>query len=292
MSYGTPRAKDEIETYYTDIRRGRAPSAEQLADLVRRYDAIGGLSPLNERSAEQLEALQRALEALAPHQFLVEYGTKHASPSIEDAIDRLASAGVQAIAGVVLAPHYSALSVGDYIARATEVATAHRLEARFVSSWATEPALIDALARRIERASSEFAGDHVEVIVSAHSLPERVVSMKDPYPGELASTARALGVALSRDDLRIAYQSAGRTPEPWLGPDVNEVIEEIAQNGARALVVCPAGFTADHLEVLYDLDIEARAHAARLGLGFARTESINAEPAVFDALARRVLELY
>jgi ferrochelatase len=315
MSYGTPAKRDEVEAYYTDVRRGRPPSPEQLADLQRRYDAIGGLSPLAERTAEQVAAIGAALDALAPGRYSVWSGTKHGHPRIEEAVDSIAASGAGRLVGLVLAPHYSAMSVGEYVERARRRAEERGLESAFVLDWHDDPALVELLSRRLGhalrglgvaagrpdplgpagaagRGSSATPGRTV-VLFTAHSLPRRVLESGDPYPDQLAATAALVATACGLDGAgiawRVGWQSAGRTPEPWIGPDILELLRALRAEGAETVVVCPAGFTADHLEVLYDLDVEAATLAAELGLRFARTASLNDDPGMAELLARRVL---
>jgi ferrochelatase len=287
MAYGTPRAPEEIEAYYTDIRRGRPPTPEQLADLVRRYDAIGGISPLAEITARQRAGLQAALDARAPGRFVVELGFKHAAPNIEDGVAALCARGVHRVVGLVLAPHYSALSIGEYVERAHAASKDAGLPFAAVESWATEPAYVDFLARAV-RVGLDALPAGSPVVFTAHSLPERILAAGDPYPEELQATARAVAHRLGLHEWSIGWQSAGRTREPWLGPDVLTIVDELAGE-APGLLVCPCGFVADHLEVLYDLDIEARARADAAGMAFARTTSMNADPTVLGALAGRVV---
>ena len=295
MAYGTPRGPEEIEPYYTDIRRGRPPSAEQLADLVRRYQAIGGLSPLAERTEAQRAGIQSALDARQPGRFTVVLGLKHARPTIEDGVAALADQGLTEAVGLVLAPHYSALSVGQYLGRAEEAAAGRGMRVLGVRSWHLEPAYLDFLAAAVRTELDALPTD-TTVLFSAHSLPERILASGDPYPDELLATAEALAerVGLCPDRWRVAWQSAGRTPEPWLGPDVLQAIDELAAAGtgdgtAAGVLVCACGFVADHLEVRYDLDIEARARAEGHGLVFARTTCINDDPGVLGALADLVV---
>ena len=293
MAYGTPRAPDEVERYYTDIRRGRPPTPEQLADLVRRYDAIGGISPLAERTEAQRVALQDALERSDPGRFVVVLGLKHAEPKIEEAVTGLLDAGIDQIVGLVLAPHYSAFSIGQYLDRARETAESRGVTVAGVESWHLEPAYLDFLAAGVRARLAELP-ERTRVLFTAHSLPERIVALGDPYPEQLAATASAVAAAvgLADDDWGCAWQSAGRTPEPWLGPDILGVIDSLADEpgGPDGVLVCACGFVADHLEVLYDLDLEASARAATRGLAFARTPCVNDDPAVMAALAVLVVE--
>ncbi|HET6810822.1 MAG TPA: ferrochelatase [Acidimicrobiales bacterium] len=291
MSYGSPDSPADVERYYTDVRRGRPPSPEQLADLRRRYDAIGGLSPLARRTRDQAAGVQRALDEAAPGAFRVFCGTKHSRPSIEEAVEAVAGAGVRDLVALVLAPHYSPLSVGEYLDRAGAAAGKAGIHVRTVESWHLEPGLVSALAGRLRAALDEVdtPPDRTEVLVTAHSLPARILEAGDTYPDQLRQTAEAVAAAAGVERWRVAWQSAGRTPEPWLGPDVLEAIADAASAGAAGIVVCPAGFTSDHLEVLYDLDVEGRAAAERHGVRFARTASLNNDPELCRTLAAVVL---
>jgi ferrochelatase len=283
MAYGTPERAEDLEAYYTDIRRGRPPTPEQLADLRRRYDAIGGLSPLAQRTRAQAAGLQRTLDSRAgAGAWKVELGLKHASPSIEAGVEALATDGVESFTSLVLAPHFSALSVGQYLERAADAAG--HLKVRDITSWWDRPALVELLAARVKAAMPE--GKRTELLVTAHSLPVRALAIDHPtYEEQLRATGELIAAAAGVDSWRIAWQSAGRTPEPWIGPDILEVIRSLPSEGIEAVVVCPAGFTSDHLEVLYDVDIEARAVAEEVGLTLSRTASLNDDPAFLDLLA-------
>lgn len=287
MAYGSPSNQDDIARYYTDIRRGRPPTPELLAELTGRYDAIGGLSPLAERTEAQRSAIAEALDQIAPGRYRVEIGLKHAEPTIETAVAALTES--ESIVGLVLAPHDSAYSVGQYLDRLTAAAGARGLPSSGVRSWATEPAFIDFVAADLERRLA-VAPPRRKVYFTAHSLPERILVTGDGYPNELRATASAIADRLGLTegiDWDIAWQSAGRTPEPWLGPDILGVLDEQADQ-VDHVIVAAVGFVSDHLEVLYDLDIEAAARARTAGLGFDRTACVNADPAVMDALARRI----
>ena len=292
MAYGTPRSTQEILPYYTDIRRGRAPTEEQLSDLVARYDAIGGISPLAARTEAQRDALQHALDALQPGQFHVQLGLKHAAPMIETAVDDLAQQGFTKIIALVLAPHFSSYSIGQYVGRATEAAKPHGVEVIGINSWAIEPAFVDFIAADMKQKLAAMP-TRTRVLFTAHSLPQRIIDGGDPYPTELHATATAVAKQLGlveHSDWDIAWQSAGRTPEPWIGPDILLAIDDIAaQQSADGVLVSAVGFVADHLEVLYDLDIEAARHADKLGLSFTRTACVNDDSTVMSALAQRVL---
>ena len=292
MAYGTPRSREEILPYYTDIRRGRPPTEEQLNDLTARYEAIGGLSPLAALTEAQRDALQTALNNIAPNTYHVALGLKHAAPMIEDAVQQLATEGFTKIVALVLAPHFSSFSIGQYIDRATTAAAPHGISVVGITSWATEEAFIEFLAADM---SAKLAGmpSTTHVLFTAHSLPQRIIDAGDPYPAELRSTAVAVAAKVGLTEntqWSIAWQSAGRTPEPWIGPDILDVIDQLATQPtpAAGVLVSACGFVADHLEVLFDLDIEASHRAEQHGLAFARTECVNDNGAIMNALAHRV----
>jgi protoporphyrin/coproporphyrin ferrochelatase len=295
MAYGTPRHPDEIEAYYTDIRRGRPPTPEALADLTARYAAIGGVSPLAELTEAQRDALQSALDASAPGRFHVALGLKHADPKVEVAAAELGDH--ETIVGLVLAPHYSSYSIGQYLDRARQGVEDRDTRVVGIESWAVEPAFVEFLSADLRRrldAMREGTDGTIRVLFTAHSLPQRIIDSGDPYPDELRSTAEAVAAELGLtegSDWQIAWQSAGRTPEPWIGPDILDVIDELGApgTGVGGVIVSACGFVADHLEVLYDLDIEAAERARAHGLAFDRTACVNDDPAVMAALAERVL---
>lgn len=293
MAYGTPARPEDVEAFYTDVRRGRPPSPEQLADLERRYAAVGGISQLAARTAEQVAGVQAALDALAAGEFSCRYGAKHANPSIEHSVAEMAGDGIDRLVALVLAPHYSVGSVGEYLARVDRAAAPLGLIAGSIEDWHEHPVLIELLAERVQAAFGALGttpGDpRTELLVTAHSLPMRVVESGDDYDLRLQQTAELVARAVGAAKWRVCWQSAGRTPEPWLGPDVLEVLRSLAAAGMNGAVVCPAGFTSDHLEVSFDLDIEAKQVAESLGLGFARTASLNADPRLCTALAELVM---
>jgi len=292
MAYGTPRSSDEILPYYTDIRRGRPPTDQQLADLTSRYAAIGGISPLAERTEGQRDALQAALDQQAPGRFFVSLGLKHAAPTIETAVAELAAGGFRHIVGLVLAPHFSAFSVGQYINRARTAGELHDITLTAITSWATEPSFVEFTAADLRRRLDSMPAN-TKVLFTAHSLPQRIIDAGDQYPDELRATAQLVAAKAGLrhwSQWAIAWQSAGRTPEPWIGPDVLEVISELGvSENAGGVLVAAVGFVSDHLEILYDLDIEASQRAASFGLAFARTACVNDDPAVMAALASRVI---
>jgi ferrochelatase len=292
MAHGTPARPEEIAAFYTRIRRGRPPTDEQLADLVRRYEAIGGLSPLTERTDAQVDALRAALQAHHPGRYLVAYGAKHAAPLIEDGAATLLGAEVSAVIGLVLTPHGSSMGSGEYHERArAAVGATPYIE---VPPWYGAPALVQLLAVRVTDAlASQPAGSRTRcpVVFTAHSLPERILQMGDAYPDQLEESARLVAEAAGLTRWSVAWQSAGRTPEPWLGPDIRAVITELgAEDGIDAVVVCPIGFVSDHLEVLYDIDVQAAAGAEAVGVTLVRTASLNADPRFIAVLAQAVVD--
>ena len=299
MAHGTPARRDEIAPFYTRIRRGRPPSAEQLAELEDRYAAIGGLSPLAERTRAQVDALRDALEHRAPGRYTVAYGAKHTAPLIEEAAAALTGAGVARVIGLVLAPHGASMGSQEYLDRA-EAAIGGKCPFIPVPHWYAEPDLVALLAERVTDALASLGaggaggdgGDQraYPVIFTAHSLPARIVHAGDTYPAQLEESARLVAAAAGLERWRVAWQSAGRTPEPWLGPDVRDVVRQLADSGGcKGVVVCPIGFVTDHLEVLYDLDVELAAVATEVGLPLARTASLNDDRRFVAVLADVVM---
>lgn len=296
MAYGTPRTKEEILPYYTDIRRGRAPTDEQLNDLIKRYEAIGGLSPLKQLTEDQRDALQTELDLINPGHYQVFLGLKHATPFIEESVAEVASLGFTRIVCLVLAPHYSTYSIGQYTDRVRVTAEPFNIEVVGIDSWAREEAFIDFLAADM-KAKLAALPERTKVLFTAHSLPQRIIDSGDPYPDELRATAELVAEKVGLDrwsQWSIAWQSAGRTPEPWIGPDILAVIDQMAttrdtDEPVDGVLVCACGFVADHLEVLFDLDLEASQHAAGYGIAFARTECVNDNASVMAALAHRVV---
>ncbi|MDE3130732.1 MAG: ferrochelatase [Acidobacteriota bacterium] len=294
MAYGTPDVPEQIEAYYTHIRRGRPPSDELLAELRGRYQAIGGRSPLREITRAQIAALRAALATAGREDVVLSLGFKHAAPFIEDGLGELLAAGVNRIVGLVLAPHYSRLSIGEYAERARAAAAAATQPATLtmVQDWHLAPGYLALLTRELRDSLASLPADRRErahVLFTAHSLPVRILEQGDPYPEQLQETAAAVAELAGIERWGVAWQSAGRTAEPWIGPDVLEVLAGLRQQ-TDAVVVCPAGFVADHLEILYDLDVEARQRADELGLALVRTASPNDAPELAQALARVVLD--
>ena len=280
LAHGTPTRREDIAEFYTRIRRGRPPTDEELAELTRRYEAIGGLSPFAERTHAQVAGIAAALD---PAKYVVRLGQKFAAPEIPDAVEELITAGAERIVGVVLAPHDSP-AVTDYAARA-DAAVAGRVPVEVVRSWHAEPALIAALAARVR----EVWIDGALLVVTAHSLPLAALGDDTSYGDALELTARLVAEAADVTNFGIAFQSAGLSGGRWLDPSLLDVIREEAGAGTPAVVVCAAGFTSEHLEIAYDLDIEAATLARELGIGFARTRSLD-DDAAFCALVADIVQ--
>ena len=274
MAYGSPSEPKDVRPYLEDVRGGRPVSDEAVEELAERYRRIGGRSPLDDVTEAQRAALEQELGAP------VFVGMKHWRPRIVEAVEAALAGGATRIVGLVLAPHYSRLSIGEYRERLEE-ALADRADLVLVESWHDEAAFIDVLAERVRRTDAW-------VVFTAHSLPERILDEGDPYRDQLLETARLVAERAGVEGWSFAFQSASSTGEPWLGPDVLEELERLRAEGVSNVLAAPVGFVSDHLEILWDLDVEARERAAELGLEWARTESLNDEPAFVHALAELV----
>lgn len=302
MAYGTPNSLDEIEPYYTDIRGGRKPTPENLRELTERYQKIGGRTPLLDITREQA----RALQAQLGDAYRVYIGMRHWHPYIAQTVDEMVRDGARRVIAIALAPHYSRFSIDGYIQRVREAMTKSGalFELSYVKSWNDHPLFLRSVAERMEDARKKFSSnswDEIQVLFSAHSLPERILQSNDPYPNELRETCEGVAAILGLPHWRFAYQSAGRTGEKWLGPEILETLGVIASEAktppyppllgegkgevGRRVLIAPIGFVADHLEVLYDIDIECAARARELGIEMRRIESPNATPAFIAALS-------
>jgi protoporphyrin/coproporphyrin ferrochelatase len=274
MAYGSPGRIEDIRQYLEDIREGRPVSDEAVDELTERYRRIGGRSPLDDITERQRAALERELGVP------VHVGMKHWRPRIAEAVEGALEGGAERVVGVVLAPHYSALSIAGYRER-LERALDGRAELQFIESWHDHGPFLDVLADRVR-------GTGAHVVFTAHSLPERILGMGDPYRDQLLETSRLVADRAGLERWSFAFQSASATGEPWLGPDILEELDSLAAAGVRAVLVCPIGFVSDHLEILWDLEVEARERAAELGLELDRIESLNDDPAFIAALAALV----
>lgn len=294
MSYGTPESIDQVEEYYTHIRRGRPPEPAQLQELQDRYEAIGGLFPLRQNTNRQVEALEKRLQELsAEYEFVCYQGLKHARPYIEDGVEQMAKDGITEAVSIVLAPHYSSMSVGSYNKRAVGAADKAGIKLTCVESYHLHPSLIQALVERVQESLTRFDVDkeQVRILFSAHSLPEKILEIKDPYPEQLLETSRVIAEQVGTSNWQFAWQSAGQTAMPWLGPDILDVLASIhKEENVQDVLVCPIGFVSDHLEVLYDIDIECQNVAKELGMHLERTKSLNTDPLYVDTLADVVIE--
>jgi ferrochelatase len=271
MAYGSPDRLEDIPAYLDDVRGGRPAREEAVATLTDHYRRIGGSSPLNEITEAQAAALARELG------IPVHVGMKHWDPRIADAVARALDGGAERLIGLVLAPHYSRISIGGYRERLEE-ALAGRAGLVFVESWHDHAPFLDVVADRVR-------GTDAHVVFTAHSLPERILAEGDPYRDQLLETSSLVAERAGIESWSFAFQSESQTGEPWLGPDILAELESLHEQGARDVLVAPVGFVSDHLEILWDLDVEAREKAAELGLSFARIESLNTDPAFVRALA-------
>jgi ferrochelatase len=276
MAHGTPSSMDEMPEYLRLVRGGRPASEELVAEMRRNYEAIGGRSPLTAITLAQADALQQRLGSGIP----VAAGMRNWKPFIDEAIASLTAAGVDRVIGIPLAPQFSTLSVRKYLdAARASLPAGMRFDA--VESFHLHPLLIEAFAERV-RAAEPQAGERV--VFTAHSLPVRTIASGDRYAEEVEATARAVAGRAGITEYTRAYQSAGRTAEPWIGPDLGALIEELSHAGIRHVLVTPIGFVCDHTEILFDIDVQATAIARKLGTTLRRTESLNTSPTFISAL--------
>ena len=273
MAYGSPERLADVPAYYADIRGGRPVAPEHLADLVERYRRLGieESSPLNAITEETRAALERELG------IPVFTGMKHWTPRIADAADAAVASGAGVVVGLVLAPHYSVLSIKGYRDQ-LESALAGRATLAFVDSWHDEPGFVDLLAERVR-------GTDAHVVFTAHSLPARILDMGDPYKEQLLETSSLVAERAALGNWSFSFQSESPTGEPWLGPDILDHLAALHADGVRDVLVCPVGFVSDHLEIRWDIDVEAQEKAAELGMQLERIEMPNADPAFVRTLA-------
>jgi ferrochelatase len=291
MAYGTPTTPADVEAYYTRIRHGRPPTTELLKELSDRYHDIGGTSPLAQRTAAQVAAIAAVLETRAPGAFDVRFGSKYEPPMIEDVAPGFARDGVTKVIGLVLAPHSSSMSTDQYMARARE-SLGSDVTFTEIGAWWDQPGFLELIAQRVLDALTHVRAERLattEVIFSAHSLPQKIVAQGDNYPEQLRESAEGAARVANITNWDVAWQSAGRTADPWIGPDILQVLRAKREAGLTDIVSCPIGFVSDHLEVLYDIDIQAQQLAAELGLHLVRTESLNDDPAFIAVLANIVM---
>jgi ferrochelatase len=290
MAYGTPRTLEEVEAYYTNIRGGRRPPDADLQNLVERYRAIGGTSPLIRITESVCEKLEQALRA-GGSETRVYMAMKHSRPFISDVVRRVADDGMDQALAIALAPHYSTMSVGSYLL-AVDVANdslPKKMRVDRVLSWHEHPKLIEAWAARVASASAGLTDDY-SLIFSAHSLPESILAHHDPYRDQLLETSKLVAEAVGRSGWTFAFQSASHTSEPWLGPDILEHLQSLYEVGRRSFLIAPVGFVSDHLEILYDIDVECRTWAEDLGVQLRRCQSLNDSPEFIECLLALVTE--
>lgn len=296
MAYGTPYKEEDIERYYTHIRRGRKPSDEQLKDLQDRYKAIGGISPLAKITEDQAKGLEAHLNKVQDDiEFKLYIGLKHIEPFVEDAVQEMHNDGIEEAVSIVLAPHFSTFSIKSYNGRAKQEAdkiggpVIHSVE-----SWYDEPKFISYWAKRIKAIFDEMSEQEREkavLIVSAHSLPEKIIANGDPYPDQLKETADLIVEESGVKNVAIGWQSEGNTPDPWIGPDVQDLTRDLHEkHGFTSFVYAPVGFVADHLEVLFDNDYECKVVTDEIGANYYRPEMPNAQDEFIDILSTVVLK--
>lgn len=291
MAYGTPYKEEDIERYYTHIRHGRKPSEEHLEDLKARYKAIGGISPLAEMTKKQAQALEARLNEVQDEvEYKLYIGLKHIDPFVEDAVEAMVNDGIEEAVSIVLAPHFSTFSIKSYNGRAQEAIEklGSNMTLTSVESWYYEPKFIEYWKEAVNAAFADMSNEEREkacLIVSNHSLPEKIKEAGDPYEEQLIETARLIQEATGVENVEVGWQSAGQTPEPWLGPDVQDLTRELyEQKGFRSFVYVPVGFVTEHLEVLYDNDYECKVVCDELGANYRRPPMPNTHPLFIDAM--------
>jgi ferrochelatase len=288
MAYGGPDNIDEVEPYLLDVRGYRPTAPEIIHEVRERYREIGGRSPILEQTCAQAAALELALN-VDHDDFKVFVGMRHWHPYIKDTLAEMQADGVERAVGLVMAPHFSRMSIEAYYKRIEEAGSSIQIER--IDDWHLLPGYLDTLAERVRAALLRFPESvraQVPVIFSAHSLPERILSWNDPYPRQLQETTAALVERLGAQPHDFAYQSAAISNEPWLGPEVGQKIKEYAAQGVRHILLCPIGFVCEHVEILYDIDIVYQKLSKSLGLQLERIEMLNAAPAAISGLAEVV----
>lgn len=295
MAYGTPNKEEDILPYYTHIRRGRPPAPEQLENLEERYAAIGGISPLAKITENQANALcERLNTAQDTVEYIVYIGLKHIAPFIEDAVKQMNDDGIKEVVSIVLAPHFSTFSVKSYNGRAKEEADKYGLTITSVESWYKQPKFLAYWTDKIKGSfenMSDAERENACLIVSAHSLPEKILANGDPYSDQLHETADLVATAAGVTNYEVGWQSEGQTGEPWLGPDVQDLTRSLhKEKGYTTFVYTPVGFVSDHLEVLYDNDYECKVVCDEIGASYYRPAMPNTDPLFINAMVDAVLE--
>ena len=295
MAYGSPESLNQIEDYLIDVRGGRVPSPELIDEIKGRYEKIGGRSPLLERTTEQAEKLVEELNKRNQSesiQYRGYVGMRHWEPRIHEVVQHMAQDGIKRAVSMVMAPHNSNMSIGKYYEVLDAALEGQQIEFNKILSWHIHPGFLNALSEKIAEALGWFKDEPPYVIFTAHSLPTKIIKMGDPYDDQLNETAKVLAEKhkLKKGQWRFCYQSAGASSIPWLGPPVEEVVEELAKAGKKNLLGVPIGFVCDHVEVLYDIDIETKGIANQFGARLERSPSLNASPAFINGLADLIEE--
>ncbi|EGQ3747143.1 ferrochelatase [Staphylococcus pseudintermedius] len=298
MAYGTPYQKSDIEPYYTDIRHGRKPSEEELNDLISRYEAIGGLSPLAGTTERQADAIQKALnETYEDVEFKLYIGLKHIHPFIEDAVTQMNEDGIKEAVTVVLAPHFSNFSIASYNRRAKDKADTFGIQLHHVQHYYQQQQFIDYWTMRVNETLENIPQEeHAKtvLVVSAHSLPEKMIKeSNDPYPFELEDTARLIQGQSAIEHVAVGWQSEGNTGTPWLGPDVQDLTRDLfEQEGYQHFIYTPVGFVAEHLEVLYDNDYECKVVCDAVGATYHRPPMPDTHPLFIGAIVSEITKIF
>jgi ferrochelatase len=279
LAHGTPESLDQMPEYLARVRGGRPPSEALVAEMRHNYGAIGGRSPLTSITLAQGEALARAISRP------VYVGMRNWRPFVADVLAQADADGMRHLLAIPMAPQYSTLSVAKYRDAVAE-GRPQDLAVTFVESWYDRPLLLEAFAEKLRARLAEVSWD--AVVFTAHSLPKRVIEQGDPYALHVKATAAGVAARAGVTGWTQAYQSAGRTEEPWLGPSVEEHLAALAREGKRRVLICPVGFVCDHTEILFDIDVQAAAAARELGIELGRIESLNTSPTFIRALAELV----
>jgi ferrochelatase len=290
MAYGGPNNIDEVEPYLLDVRGYRPTAPEIIHEVRERYREIGGRSPILEQTQAQSAALESALN-VSGKDFKAFVGMRHWHPYIKDTMQEMLDQGIEHAIGLVMAPQYSRMSIGAYYKKIEEAS--QPIEFTRIEDWHLLPGYLDALVNRVRAALERFPAEirsQIPVIFSAHSLPQQILEWNDPYPDQLRATVNAVVQRLGAQPYDFAFQSAAISNEPWLGPDVSELIKRFAEQGQKNLISCPIGFVCEHVEVLYDIDIVFQKLAGSLGVRLERIEMVHTAPEMIDGLAQLVRE--
>ncbi|HXF91262.1 MAG TPA: ferrochelatase [Nitrospiraceae bacterium] len=290
MAMGGPDNVENVEPYLRDVRGGRPAPLDLVEEIKERYRLTGGKSPVLEITREVARKLEQKLNGPGGERYRVAVGLRHWRPSIREAYEELMGERPEQVIGLCMAPQYSSMSIGAYIGKVEEARRALRsvCPVSYVESWHRHPRLIQAIADNIQLGLQQFPSDvraQVPILFTAHSLPERIVEMKDPYPHEVRGTMEAVCERVRPVTARLAFQSRGRSDEKWLGPDVGIMLDELHREGHKHVLVAPIGFVSDHLEVLYDIDIELKRSAQAKGVHLERIPMLNASAALIETLA-------